>query len=51
VSSSRPVVAYDAASSVAAARAWWLLAGYRAALYVGSWSDRITDPRRPVATG
>ena len=27
------------------------LAGYRAALYVGSWSEWIMDPRRAVATG
>ena len=27
------------------------LAGYRGALYVGSWSDWVTDPDRPVATG
>jgi thiosulfate/3-mercaptopyruvate sulfurtransferase len=27
------------------------LSGFPAALYVGSWSDWVTDPTRPVATG
>jgi thiosulfate/3-mercaptopyruvate sulfurtransferase len=27
------------------------LAGYRAAMYPGSWSEWVTDPTRPVARG
>jgi thiosulfate/3-mercaptopyruvate sulfurtransferase len=52
VRAERPVGVY-CGSGVAAARA--VLALHRAgrpdaALYVGSWSEWITDPRRPVAT-
>lgn len=52
VTAERPVGAYCGSGVTAAHEIYALrLAGFTAALYPGSWSEWVGDPRRPVAVG
>ena len=52
VTGGRPVTVYCGSGITAAHEVLALeIAGFRAALYPGSWSHWVTDPNRPVATG